>query len=99
MIYVTGIALVQVHKRAEWLQLIHETLPFSRAEAGCIAYSMYEDEFEPNRFLFFEIWESREVLALHFQMPHVARFMSEGVPMLTQKPEITIIYPEKIEKI
>jgi quinol monooxygenase YgiN len=60
---------------------------------------MYEDEFAPNRFLFYEIWENREVLALHFKTPHTARFMREGVPMLTQKPEITIIYPEKIETI
>jgi quinol monooxygenase YgiN len=99
MIYVSGLAQVKPDKRAEWLQLIHETLPHSKAEAGCIAYSMYEDEFVPNHFLFYEVWESREVLALHFKTPHIARFMSEGIPMLTQKPEITIIHPEKIEII
>jgi quinol monooxygenase YgiN len=99
MIYVVGIGVVKPEKRAEWLQLIHETLPHSKAESGCIMYSMYEDEFVPNRFLFYEIWESREVLALHFKTPHIARFMGEGVPMLIQKPEITIIYPEKTETV
>ncbi len=60
---------VDVVKR-ELLKLI----PTTRAEAGCIRYDLLQDNDQPATFLFYEIWESRELWQIHMKAPHLAAF-------------------------
>ncbi len=46
----------------------------SRAEAGCIEYAYCHDLLDPNVMRIIERWKSREALAEHFAMPHMAEF-------------------------
>ncbi len=47
--------------KAELLKLIDVT----RAEEGCIAYHLYQDNSNPAHFTFFEQWANRELWQVH----------------------------------
>ena len=57
--------------KAELLKLINST----RAEAGCINYDLHQDITDPNLFLFYENWESRELWQTHMGNQHLADYM------------------------
>lgn len=76
--------------RKDMLALVEEVLEPSRAESGCISYSFYEDGREPNHFLFFEEWASREAIDNHFGMPYFKKFMDSFPALIVGKASIRI---------
>lgn len=60
----------------------------SRAEAGCIAYHMLRDVQDPNLFIFYEVWQSREHLAVHSALPHMRDFHGRRWDYLSRDFEI-----------
>ena len=56
----------------ELLKLIDIT----RAEAGCLNYDLHQDNENPNRFLFYENWESRELWQTHMENAHLADYLA-----------------------
>ena len=75
--------------RDELLKLIETT----RAEAGCIRYDLHRDDRDPACFLFFEIWESRDLWQEHMKAPHLAAYMAatEGAVEAFDLKEMTKI--------
>ena len=57
--------------RNELLKLIQPTL----LENGCINYDLHQDAQDPNHFLFYENWESRELWQAHMNAPHLADYL------------------------
>ena len=49
----------------------------TRSEAGCIQYDLHQDNENPAHFMFFEIWESRELWLAHMDSEHLKAFQSE----------------------
>ena len=43
----------------------------TRAEAGCLAYDLYQSPDRPYEFLRFEMWASQEALDAHKRSPHL----------------------------
>jgi len=43
----------------------------TRAEAGCIAYDLYESPEQAHEFMRYEVWASREALEAHKKTPHL----------------------------
>ena len=56
--------------KAELLKLIEPT----RAEKGCIQYDLHQDNDDSANFLFFEIWENRELWQRHIENEHVVAY-------------------------
>jgi len=56
--------------QTELLKLIEAT----RAEEGCINYDLHQDNENPNLFLFYENWASRELWQKHMEAAHLAAF-------------------------
>jgi len=52
--------------KSEFLKLIAPT----HLEEGCIEYNMYQDNENPNLFIFIENWESEELLQKHMKTEH-----------------------------
>jgi quinol monooxygenase YgiN len=50
-------------------------LPITRAEKGCIEYTLHCDNDNPAHFMFYEIWESRALWQTHMNAPHLAAYM------------------------
>ncbi|MDF1880124.1 antibiotic biosynthesis monooxygenase [Sulfurimonas sp. MAG313] len=57
--------------KKELLKLIEPTLK----EKGCIQYDLQNENNNPEQFLFFEIWENRELWQDHMQTPHILEFI------------------------
>jgi quinol monooxygenase YgiN len=70
----------------ELLKLIEPT----RAETGCINYDLHRMNDDPNCFLFYENWISKEDLDQHLATPHIADFLSKADDLLAEPVEIRL---------
>ena len=50
-------------------------IAITRAKEGCISYDLHQDNENPNLFLFFENWESRELLEKHLKTKHIQAYI------------------------
>lgn len=51
-------------------------IPPTLEEAGCLQYDLHEDNEDPNHFLFYENWESRELWQDHMETEHIKAFQA-----------------------
>ena len=56
--------------KSELLKLIATT----RTEEGCITYDLHQDHENPNLFLFFENWSSRNLWQKHMKNAHIGLY-------------------------
>jgi len=70
-------------QREVTLAALRDVCDRSRQDAGCIDYWWAEDVEQPNRFRFFECWESIETFEAHQSQPYEAAFMAEHVSQIT----------------
>ena len=54
----------------------------TRAEAGCIRFSVLEDEGQPGVFFIRETWESDAALKAHFEQPYLKRLVEQHKTLL-----------------
>jgi quinol monooxygenase YgiN len=67
---ITAITEHRALVKSELQKLITPT----RAEEGCINYDLHQDNENPDVFLFFENWESLELLEMHLANTHIAAY-------------------------
>lgn len=77
--------------QATLIGMAKDLLPLSRSEAGCIRYDFFQDPIDPQRFLFFELWRTREDLIAHFEKPYFKIF-AERLPALIVEDAETVKY-------
>ena len=58
--------------KSELLKMVEPT----RNEAGCLQYDLHQDNDNPEVFLFFENWQSRELWQDHMASKHLAAYKS-----------------------
>ena len=46
----------------------------SRAEPGCVMYTLHENPAEPGKFLFYEIWKDDAAFEYHTKTKHFTEF-------------------------
>lgn len=75
--------------KSELLKLIDTT----RKEEGCINYDLHQDNENPNLFLFFENWMSRDLWQKHMKNVHLTEYMkaTEGAVEDFVLNEMTVI--------
>ena len=57
--------------KSELLKLLEIT----RAEEGCINYNLHQDIENPNLFVFYENWTSKELLNKHLKNQHLVNYV------------------------
>ena len=71
--------VANIHAVPEKMELVKQELEKliapTRVEEGCIQYDLHQDNEDPNHFLFFEQWESRDLWQAHMQNDHLAAFL------------------------
>ncbi len=65
----------------------------TRKEPGCVQYDLHRHLTEPGRFVFYEKWESEEILNRHLQSPHLKAFAADA-PGLLAEPMRVQLYKE-----
>jgi quinol monooxygenase YgiN len=96
---ITGKFKGRLGKKEELLTLVANLIEPSRREKGCISYNFYEDQFHPEGFLFYEEWETREDIEIHFAKPYFRIFMEQFADLIEGKPIITISNASTIERL
>ena len=67
-----------------------EIIAASRAEPGCISYTLYQDPYERTAFFFFEEWKDQAAIDFHFATPHFKAFGAKLKDMADGAADITI---------
>jgi quinol monooxygenase YgiN len=76
----TGYLDFPPERRDETLAALKAVAERSRQDDGCVEYWWSEDVEHPNRFRFFECWESVDAFNGHQDQPYEKEFMSTHVP-------------------
>jgi quinol monooxygenase YgiN len=99
VIVVGGRFKVKPERRADMVKLATSLYGPSRAEQGCLHYSCYQDAGDPDSFVFFEEWESQEVLDKHFQTSYFQDFMKRFPDMITGTPVIKLYNVASVKQL
>ena len=65
MVIVGGAFVVEPNQREQFLAGRHDGMRASRAEPGCLEYTLSADPIDPSRIVLFERWSSQEALDAH----------------------------------
>jgi len=69
----------------------------SRAEEGCVSYSLYQDPHDKTKFLFFEEWKNQAAVDFHFATEHFQKF-GETLGECASEPAVITIYDSVAEE-
>jgi len=70
----------------------------TRREDGCISYNYVQDTENPDLVQVIERWSSREALAAHLKMPHLAVWREKRKPWVSGV-KVEIIHAKEVENI
>ena len=65
-------------------ELLKSLIEPTRAESGCIDYTMHRDLEEPGAYYFYDNWRSQEDLDAHFETPHIKRGLEIAPDVLAE---------------
>lgn len=89
-VYVVATIQAASGKEEEMGRVLSAVIADVRAEKGCVRYDLHRSGADPARYLFYEIWESAEELAVHGETAHIAVMRERMAPLLTGEPEIVV---------
>ncbi|QRX82459.1 putative quinol monooxygenase [Glaciimonas sp. PAMC28666] len=77
-IAVVSINTAKPGKEQEMEAAMRALIAPSQRDPGFIQYDLHRDLDDPRSFIFFERWESRELLHQHFKAPHVVAWIAQA---------------------
>jgi len=87
---ISAMVFVKPEKVDEFLEFTKELIEKSRAEEGCISYSLYQDPQDRSKFMFFEEWKNQAAVDFHFETEHFKKFVEALDNFASAAPIITI---------
>jgi len=73
--------VARIQAKADKLELVKAALlkliKPTRAEEGCLQYDLHQDNVNPEIFVFYENWASRELWQTHMNNDHLKAYMVE----------------------
>lgn len=81
----------------KFLTEVEDLVTKSRAEEGCISYTLYADVKEKNKFFFFEEWKDQAAIDAHFNAEHFKKFgeLMDEIALVPNKIKIFEVSGEK----
>ena len=89
--------VANIHANPDKIDLVkgelEKLIPTTKTENGCIQYDLHQDNSDPAHFMFFEIWESRDLWQEHMKAPHLAAYLqaTEGAVANFVVNEMTLV--------
>lgn len=93
VITVVATIIAKIGHEAAVEKVLLELIPPSRKDPGFIQYDLHRDLKNPAVFIFYENWESQELLNQHLTSPHLVALEGKLTGLL-EKMEINLL--EKI---
>nr|WP_322626004.1 putative quinol monooxygenase [uncultured Flavobacterium sp.] len=88
-VYLTAIVKAKPEHIAEVITVLQSMVANTRTETGNLKYDLHRDKDNENTFVFYEIWESEEILAQHNTQPYIKAFI-DIIPEKLQEPPVII---------
>lgn len=90
---VTATIIVKPEKRDLVKQALLDLIPPTLKEVGCLNYNLHQDNEDPNKFFFYENWETRALWLDHNDSAHIARHrkLTEGAVLEVIIQEMTVL--------
>ena len=85
---IIGTVVAKPEKRDELMRILAAQVAPTRAEPGCINYDFHCDESDPNVFVFYENFLSKEALEEHLNKPHLKPLMDKLDELLAKPVDI-----------
>jgi len=89
------IVVVHSHIQPEQVEKFREVTvrnaEASRGEDGCVRFDVIQQDDDPTRFTFIEVFKSKEDGAKHLETTHFKRWLEEAVPLMSE-PRTRVIY-------
>jgi quinol monooxygenase YgiN len=63
----------------------------SRKDDGCISYDLHRNSDDRSVFVFYERWESKELLDKHLAQPHLTAFSKKARELLDGPSDVKIL--------
>ncbi len=76
-------------KRAELKAALEALVEPTNKEAGCVNYDLHQGIEDPDRFFFYENWESDSDLDAHLDAPHLRDFAAR-IPELLDDDGLSV---------
>ncbi len=96
MVIVMATLSVKPESKKELLSLAQNVLATTRAEEGCISYTLLENPYDPEKCMFVEEWADLQVLKKHAASPHLSAWFKQSKPFLSAKTAMTIYQGEPV---
>lgn len=74
----------------EFIEFTRPIIEKSRAEEGCISYTLYQDPSDATKFIFFEQWKDQAAIDYHFSTDHFK--LAGSRPDFEAAPTVLTIY-------
>jgi autoinducer 2-degrading protein len=68
-----------------------------RDEPGCVRFDVLEDQSDPNKFIFYEVYRDEAAVEAHRAAPHYARWRAAAAEVLaepTAATRCTTVFPK-----
>jgi len=88
---------IKPEKVDAFLAATKDLIEKSRAEEGCVSYSLYQDPQDKTKFLFFEEWKNQAAVDFHFATEHFGKF-GETLEECASAPAVITIYDSVAEE-
>jgi quinol monooxygenase YgiN len=85
---IIGTVVAKPEKRDELKRILAAQVAPTRAEPGCINYDFHCDKADPNIFVFYENFVSKEALEDHLKMLHLEPLMDRIDELLAEPVNI-----------
>lgn len=76
-------------KREELCRTLEALVAPTTVERGCVNYDLHQGLEDPDRFFFYENWESAADLDAHLAAPHLTAFAAR-IPELLDEQGLTV---------
>jgi len=82
---------IQEEQVEKFKELTIQNAEASRGEEGCVRFDVIQQDEDPTRFTFIEIFKSKEDGAKHLETSHFKKWLAEAVPLMAE-PRTRAIY-------
>lgn len=90
LVVITGRMIVPKTNRDAFFAISKRQVELSRKETGCVNYWLFEDTFEPGIFFFYEEWQDRAAVDLHFKQSYCLEFVKALRKLITGEADMKI---------
>lgn len=95
MLVVIAKLSVKPGKKAELFAAAQDVIKGTRAEAGCVSYTLFDDPSDEGSCSFVEEWVDKAALEQHFLTPHIKAWRQASAELLAGKTALTLYQAEE----